>query len=1041
MTLLPALALFATLGCADKDAEKTSDPTEPSTSLTVTPTEVVDSTPPTTTSTPLDDLDTDETWDLPLSAPAVVVRTQGDIPYIYAANQTDLATVTGFVLARDRFFMIDLIRRLGAGRIAELLGEPGLALDQESRGLGMTTVGSQFLMVVERDPELTALLDGHAAGINAYIEAVRAGDLPAPSELEALAGLLGADDPVDLMAEFTREDMAAMAATITYNLGFETGDVDKAARELRLDGHFAKAPLGAERQAGLRPDVWDRVAPVHPECSAPGWGPLPARSRPTAHGTARTPRVAVPTLERLAERLSRFEERLGHNEEHGFGSNAWAVMGSASTDGRSLLAGDGHLPLSVPSYFYAIGMDTELLGGGDIHQVGTVLPGLPSLAVGTNGQVAWSQTQLFGDITDWYAEELQLDGDGAPAATSYDGAWEPVTAVDETYEVASVPLLGSIGRTETWTRYTTFDGRLIAEIEGRAASPDETLAAGETLLNVAGSWVVPGDLDGDGVVTAVSVDHTAFDEGNILAASLGFGKADSVEAFQEETKRLVAYSQSIVVSDKSGSVMYTGFQAVPERGYLPRDGQGNWLPGADPSLLLDGTQYKGFTVPLTAEGKVDETATDPYQRLVPFSAYPQVIDPPEGFVQTANNDIGCISVDDSLADDPYYIGGPWLEGFRGERIVEELERLVDEGSADIAAMSTLHADHQSTTAAHFLPWLLDGLAAGREASATGPHPKGSSAERMAALYDAHSGRFDEVEQRLMDWQDAGLWARSGVETFYDPLLPGDTEAAVATTLWHTWVSEFLRLTIDDEQFPGVNYPTGDTGRTRLLTLMLEGRGPDNPEGMASWVKATGESAYFDILDTPEIETSDEVMLLALQSALAILEAPSDEPGYGGFGTDDMDQWLWGMRHMVRFESLLIDAIGNDPAFSFLLAPFNITPDVLPLDASLASDDPRADLPWFPRHGDMLNVDAGNPGFGTYDHTYGSGPVFRMVIALGPDGAEGVNILPGGQSGLNDSEHFADQAALWLGNETWPMHTTVSDVLVDQQSVERYSAAR
>ena len=302
-------------------------------------------------------------------------------------------------------------------------------------------------------------------------------------------------------------------------------------------------------------------------------------------------------------------------------------------------------------------------------------------------------------------------------------------------------------------------------------------------------------------------------------------------------------------------------------------------------------------------------------------------------------------------------------------------------------------------------------------------------------------RFDEVEDRLTDWQSTGLLARSGVETFYNPVLPGDLEASVATSLWQAWISEFLRLSIDDELFPGVNYPTGDTGRTRLLTLMLEGRGPDNPEGMASWVKATGESAYFDILDTPEIETSHEVMLLALASGLDALAEPSTEPGYGGYGTTDMSEYLWGMRHMVRFESLLVEAIGNDPSLAFLLDQFNITPEVLPLAANLASDDPRAELPWFPRHGDMLNVDAGNPGFGLDDHTYGSGPVFRMVIALGPDGAEGVNILPGGQSGLNDSEHFADQAAAWLGNETWPMHTTVDAVLGDQRSVQRFSPVR
>ena len=79
------------------------------------------------------------------------------------------------------------------------------------------------------------------------------------------------------------------------------------------------------------------------------------------------------------------------------------------------------------------------------------------------------------------------------------------------------------------------------------------------------------------------------------------------------------------------------------------------------------------------------------------------------------------------------------------------------------------------------------------------------------------------------------------------------------------------------------------------------------------------------------------------------------PGYGGYGTDDMDQWLWGLRHMAKFESLLAEAFGSDPTFAFLIEPFNINTDVLPLADDLSGDDPRRDLPWFPRHGDMMLI--------------------------------------------------------------------------------------
>ena len=721
---------------------------------------------------------------------------------------------------------------------------------------------------------------------------------------------------------------------------------------------------------------------------------------------------------------------MGHDHDHGFGSNAWAVAGSATRDGRSLLAGDGHLPLSIPSLFYAIGMDTSVLGGGDTHQVGLVLPGLPTLAVGTNGDVAWSQTQLFGDITDWYAEELVLDADGRPAASVFAGATRPLVAIDETYTIADVPILGSDGRTETWTRYTTFDGRLLAEVEGRDAAPGDPLAPGEALINVAGAWVVPGDIDGDGVVTAVSVDHTAFDEGNILAVSDRFGHATSVAEFQDATRGLVAYSQNIIAADRSGSIFYTGYQAVPCRGYLPRQPDGSWTPGADPTQLIDGTQDPGFTIPVAADGQVIEGDPDPTRCVVPFDEYPQVIDPPSGYVLTANNDIGCISVDGSLTDDPWYIGGPWLEGYRAKRIDERLADSV--GTADIATMVDIQADHHSNVAEQFLPIVLasyDRVLA----SAPGEDP---SLDRARAAIDADADAMDEAVTRLRAWSAAGLPARSGVETFYAAVEPGDLEHSVATSLWHAWISKVIARTLDDERFPSVYHPTGDTGRTRLLTKMFGGRGPGNPRGLASYHPDTEESVFFDIRDTPERETSDEVVVLALADALAALAAPPNDDNQGGYGTDDMSQWLWGLRHVVRFESLLTEVFGSEPSLSFLTDPFNIDTDRLPLADDLPVGDPRRELRWFPRHGDMLAVDAANPGFGTDDHSYGSGPVFRMVIALGPDGAEGVNALPGGQSGLNTSPYFDDQAALWLGNQTLPMHTTVDAALADAWTVER-----
>ena len=67
----------------------------------------------------------------------------------------------------------------------------------------------------------------------------------------------------------------------------------------------------------------------------------------------------------------------------------------------------------------------------------------------------------------------------------------------------------------------------------------------------------------------------------------------------------------------------------------------------------------------------------------------------------------------------------------------------------------------------------------------------------------------------------------------------------------------------------------------------------------------------------------------------------------------------------------------------------------------------------------------------------SGPVMRMVIGLDEGVVVGQNIIPGGQSAIVESDHFADQARLWLANETLPMRFTFSSVLASASGRESY----
>lgn len=1002
-----------------------------------------------------------------LQHPAHVVRTEAGIPHIYAYNEHDLYAAAGYVVAADRYFFMLMGAKLGQGRIAEVLGDAAIDSDYDSRFNGASAVATKLLSVMT--PHQKVVFGAYVEGINAYVADAKAGKAPMPTELKVAAPLLG-KKPAEMLEKFELRDAAGFAAVVVYQLGYETGDVGRGHKFKLLNTHFKGVFEEDLRRAGAIEDIWKRVVPPTGYSSAHGWKteteatkppPPPSKSPADAPGShkipqtpesprgagkrpfaAGAPHVPAGLLERLMGPLDAWQKLMKRDHDIGFGSNAWAVGKGSSKDGKGLLAGDGHLPMTIPSYFYQIGMDTRVLGGGEVHQTGLVIPGMPIMAVGTNGDVAWCQTQLFGDITDWYVEELQLDANGKPKSTTFKGKDEPLQSADETFVIAELksPILPSKGGTETWTRYTTFDGRWIAEIEGDKVKKDHKPGKGETVVNLGGTFVVPKDTDKDGKITAISFDYTGLDDGNMLLGLESFGRSKNVADMRESMRYLVAYSQNIAAADADGGVMYSGYQGVPCRKNLPRDANGEWLPGADPSQLLDGTKYGGFTIPIK-DGKVDETPgkTDPSKCVVPFESYPMALNPTGRIVVTANNDIGDITHDNSLTNDEWYVGGPWMYGFRAQRIADLLGDKAKAG-ATLADMSEIQGDVKSPLGALHTAWLVKQLEAAADLAAT-DGLKSDEEERVVGLYAQLTATdVDDVIKRLKGWEKAGFVASSGVETFYTKPTDQTRANAVATTIFNAWFARFRSLVLDDEPMPGAY--RFSNGSTRAVNYFVAGIGADNPLKQASFYKPTGQSIFFDRVGTAEVETARECALQAMIDAVAYLSSEVKDEGTGGFGSADHAKWLWGLRHQVKFESTIADFFSAAEGLTALTDQFAITTERLPLlgETKIEKGDPRRDLKWFPRQGDAFAVDAAG-GVRTGDWQYGSGPVFRMAIALHRDDkgepvVEGVNVVPGGQSAITDSPFFHDQAELWLQNKTVPMRYSVDQVV--QGAVSRDS---
>jgi penicillin G amidase len=1009
-----------------------------------------------------------------LTRPVEVLFTEGNIPHIYAENTLDLGRTLGYILAKDRFFTMDLIRRLGQGTLGEIFGELALETDQESRGIGMHIVAER--LHENTSPQVAEYLEAICSGINDYIDSVRDGVDPPPSEY-MLAGPLFGMTPVELMAPWERIHLSTMAAVILYQTNFETGDVSATDRYRQLADIYGE---DSTRREAFILDVALNQKPTFPAYSAtpsPQWGegapwslngmsdegsggaqagaeemgggtpmagmdtkssqndpPYSAEGQdPSLHHIHSPPQLLT---HRLTERLRGLEGWFGKDPNEGFGSNAWAA-GQGATLGGAVVAGDGHLQLSIPSLMYQMGLDTSELGGGEIHQAGLLIAGIPLMAVGTNGRVAWSQVNPVVDITDWYTEELQLDESGHPTDSMFMGEWRPLVTREEQLELADRPVLGTAARTVTWTLFATFDGRRIAEIEGREVSETEALAEGEARVNLQGTWIVPQDLNEDGVISAISFDYGAFDATGFIDGLFEIGLAQDLDEFQTQTKRFVGGGLFSAAGDLNGNVLFTSYQAVPCRGYLDRDASGAWASGSSPMALLDGTQIGGFTLPTDSLGYVDEgDSDDPYRCVIPFDQMPQSLNPATGYVATANNDPLGFADDGRVDNDAWYIGGPWSV-FRADTIMRSLDRAVEMGPIIEETMQEIQANDVSRLGELLTPYLIEAMS---HAEMWGEDIEGLSQTQTRAVYiwASELERFSAVRERLSGWAERGFHAQSGVETFYNEVDDIEREDAVATMIFNAYIRKFLPLVWGDEPQGAIPH-NGSRIVIYALDRILKGRGANNPLNLASWDEGRQESLFFDDLRTEDlVEGSDELMLKALYEALTDLTEPPSATAEGGFGTPEMSEWLWGLRHQARFDSLLGPFLGTDGPTALLLNQFSITTAKLPLAPMIPEGDPRAELTHFPRPGDQWGVDAGNPGLGGDRYTHKNGPVMRMVITLKEgEPVTGVNIVPGGQSGITSSPHFFDQLPLWLANETYPLRFHLSQVIEGAETRWRF----
>ena len=366
----------------------------------------------------------------------------------------------------------------------------------------------------------------------------------------------------------------------------------------------------------------------------------------TAGGTRNPQRPAYTAGQRhalagLQRGLDRLPPLLGRGD--GIGSNSWVVDGDHSATGAPLLANDPHLGVTLPGVWMQMGLHcTTVSDDCPLDVAGFTFSGVPGVVIGHNADIAWGFTNLGPDVTDLYLEKVRDD------EWRYDGRWRPLRTRTETIKVDG-------GDDVALTVRSTRHGPLLSDVS-------------DQLTDVGDQAVAPGTRPADGY--AVALEWTALHPAPTADAILALDTATDWDSFRAAAASFTVPAQNLVYADRAGHI---GYQAP---GLVPLRKSGN-----------DGT------VPVAGWLPENDWTGD----YVPFDGLPNVLDPDEGFIVTANQAV-------TGPDYPYHLTDDWDVGYRSQRIRGLLEA---EGELSVDEMLDLQLDVEHPMAATLTPYLLD----------------------------------------------------------------------------------------------------------------------------------------------------------------------------------------------------------------------------------------------------------------------------------------------------------------------------------------------
>lgn len=442
-----------------------------------------------------------------------VERDRWGVPHIRAASAEDLAEAQGYVMAQDRLWQMDLLRRVARGQLSEILGPATLSIDKEFRTNG-------FARAAERDATLLDLesrkvMEAYARGVNQFIDQHK-NNLPLefsllryepkpwqPSDTLAISGYMYRTLTDTWERELNRAKVTERAGTDRAKDLFS----EEAAMDHFVVGDPKVIDDGSQRSAADSDDE-DDDDDMQPDT-------VLKASRGTPYGGL-TPESAPDITSALSQSVEEFLQQSKNGIRQGLGSNNWVVSGAHTATGKPLLANDTHLELSLPSIWYQIHVTAP---GWNVK--GFTLPGAPMVIIGHNDRIAWGFTNNGADVQDLYVETFNP---ASPDEYRVKGSWAKAQLIDE-----------------------------VIHVKGQ---PDEQL---KITVTRHGPIV---HREGD---KAYAMRWTATEPGGLANSYNWLGKARNWKEFRDTMKRVWGPGQNAVYADVEGNIGYVMAARVPIR--------------------------------------------------------------------------------------------------------------------------------------------------------------------------------------------------------------------------------------------------------------------------------------------------------------------------------------------------------------------------------------------------------------------------------------------------------------------------------------------